>query len=287
MADVSAIPTNPSDFQKSFDPLQYTLRYFGTPPPKNKLRTLCLKTLHNFFNKVISDLQHEVRVLDYGCGPVVAYSISAAGNERVSEIVFSDYALPNCDALRQWLLNKGDFDWSPYFKYVVQTLEGKSETDVSSREERMRAISKVVSCDITAEHPSECGYEGPYDIVTTILAIENVCKTEEEYLVLVRNLSKLVKPGGYLLMFSQLSRQRAQPIYYDVGEEKIYYYAVTRELVLKALEDASFNEVVSSQISMQEIVADLPSSEASHIESFSSSDDFFYMFVQAKKLSSP
>ena len=67
-----------------------------------------------------------LKVLDYGTGPVICYVISAAG--RQSEIILSDPAHANREALKKWLLNEPSaFDWTLHFNHVVQKLEPDAE----------------------------------------------------------------------------------------------------------------------------------------------------------------
>ena len=79
-----------------------------------------------------------LRVLDYGCGPVVQNSISAAA--RASEIVFCE---ANRTAVEKWLKkDPAAFDRTPHFNYVVQTLEGKGEEHMTEREEKLRKVAR-------------------------------------------------------------------------------------------------------------------------------------------------
>ena len=62
-------------------------------------------------------------------------------------------------------------DWSSYFDYVVQTLEGGTEVEAREREERMRKVQKIVPCDLTQDNVIEQGYDGPYDVIVTVLCL--------------------------------------------------------------------------------------------------------------------
>ena len=46
------------------------------------------------------------------------------------------------------------------------------------REETLRkAIKVIVPCNITQDPPIAKGYEGPYDVMMSMLCIENCCLT--------------------------------------------------------------------------------------------------------------
>ena len=62
-----------------------------------------------------------MKILDYGCGPSLPNSISAAS--KASEIVLADYAVSNREHLQKWVdRDSSARDWTPY---IVQTLEGR------------------------------------------------------------------------------------------------------------------------------------------------------------------
>ena len=157
---------------------------YGKPGShKNRLRDFWLESVHKLFSDLYSSDEacspKSCKILDYGCGPVIAYVISAAGKAQVSEIVLTEYTSKNCEAIQQWLdKDPSAFDWSPFFNYVVRNLEGKSE-----QEERLRSLVKIASCDISLGQPIEKGYGGPYDVIPTMLSIESACQSEYDYLV--------------------------------------------------------------------------------------------------------
>ena len=125
-----------------------------------------LVDLHKFFAQKHSISEGvPMKLLDYGCGPVLAYAISAAGAN--TEIVLAEYGEKCRNALQDWLSHSPiAWDWTLYIKHVVCDLEEKDEDEVQKRDENLRkAIKAVVPCDITQDSPIAEGYEGPYDIV--------------------------------------------------------------------------------------------------------------------------
>ena len=72
------------------------------------------------------------------------------------------------DTVQLWLdKSPNAHDWTPFFRYVVQTLEGKGEEEIVRREEQLRkAVKAVIYCDLLEDPPVPPGYEGPnYDVV--------------------------------------------------------------------------------------------------------------------------
>ena len=147
---------------------RFPLKYI--PDPK-------LQCLHESF----LNTQAGVKVLDYGAGPVIASTISAA--TKASEIILADYIEHNCFSLRQWLnCDPQAFDWSPYISYVVETLEEKNDLDGKVRQQQVRGLVKaVVHCDITQDPPIEEGHNQLYDVVMCSLVVEGASSTEDDY----------------------------------------------------------------------------------------------------------
>ena len=180
-----------------------------------------------------------VRVLDYGAGPVIVFAISAA--TKASEIVLADYTEENLGFLRQWLGNDPDaFDWSPYFQYIVQELEGKEEKEVKERQDQVRKLVKaVVHCDITRDPPIEKGYDGLYDVVMCSLVMEGASSTTDEYCSNVARLARLVKPGGSIFYYGVENKTG----FYSIGDRNFQNVHVPEELALKAFREAGFDNI--------------------------------------------
>lgn len=196
-----------------------------------------LKCYHDVFKSLPSGL----KILDYGTGPIILSTISAAN--KASEIVLSDYAEINRTALRQWIDGEStslDF-WSPHFNFVVRELEGKDECEVKGRQEQVRKLVKaVVHCDVTRDPPIERGYEQPYDVVISSLVLEAVSQNNNEYEAHVNRLSNLVKPGG-LILLNTLDRQEDD--FYMVGDKKFKCFIASADFKMCALEKAGFAEI--------------------------------------------
>ena len=136
MADkqVSSSYQKPS-YGHSFDTESYLRENFSPQKIDPTRLDFPLQGLHKLFgtSSYSGVNSGEMNILDYGCGPVPIYTISAA--THASEIVFADYTEKNRRELQRWV--EGDpqsFDWSHCFDYVVKTLEGG--TDDQARKEK-------------------------------------------------------------------------------------------------------------------------------------------------------
>ena len=235
--------THKEDF-KNFDPISYlNMRYQKTSDYYRF--SFPLQKYRSFFTKLFANCDKKLKILDYGCGPVIMYLISAA--PLAEEIIMAD-KVPKClDEVKKWI--DGDckaFDWTTHFDYVVQTLEGKGAKEAREREvELRRAIRAVVRCDIFEGNPIEAGYEGPYDIVMSNMCLDGACTSVEEFKDTVAKLSRLVKSGGKLTVITNSYPTLGNCCTYGVGEsaEKFPSVSITREFLLTTLANAGFVDI--------------------------------------------
>ena len=193
-----------------------------------------LNSFHGFF-KSYQPPAGGAKLLEIGGGSVVSNLISAA--PKCKEIVFGEFREDNRERVKCWLRkDPSAFNWQPFFSYVVGTLEEGSGQNIKERMDLLRNIVKVVPCDIFQPEPVED--MGPYDILSTVLCLEYVCMTNEEYRESVTKLAHLVKPGGTLLM------QIDENVHTWVHSGKTFSTnPISREFVREVLESAGFTHI--------------------------------------------
>ena len=236
--DLGAQVSSGEKYRNEFD-TQAFLQYYDR---LTEYQAQPLRLLHEFYHSYGSTSC--LKVLDYGAGPTVLYSISAA--LQASEIVLSDYTEQNRAALQHWLKDAPEaHDWTPFFKYVVQSLEGLGEEEVAKRQEDVRTrIKAVVNCDIHMDPPIQSGYEGPYDVIFSSLCLENACTSCAEYEVALTKLCTLLKPGGKIVLRDiEAGEDEAPTNYYIVGAQKFVSLNVTESLIRSTLEKAGFYNI--------------------------------------------
>ena len=249
----------------------------------NVIKEFALEQVHRFYTEnrfmISSTSDSTLKVLDYGCGPVLAYTISAAGLLNV-EIVLAEYSSDCCTAIMKWVNeDPSAWNWLPYIKHVVRDLEGKSEIEALEREKCLRkSIKAVVACDITQDPPIAEGFDEPYDIVMSMLCIENGCLTRDDYRAAVKRISTLVKSGGTFLLYSSIRNREEHdqtPGYYHVGETKHVQIALPLQFVLMTLEENGFIVMETNM---------LPEKESAAIYSRKESDLESTAFIVASKM---
>jgi SAM-dependent methyltransferase len=234
-----------NDF-KTFDPISYLeMRYRKTTDQYRFIFPLQKYMYHEFFTQTFSKCEKNLRILEYGCGPVIMHLISAV--PVATEIVMAD-KVPEClQEVDRWVNgNPQAFDWTAHFDHVVQILEGKGEREAREREKELRkAIKATVQCDIFQDSPIEAGYEGPYDIVMSNQCIDGASKSLKEFQAGVAKLAQLLKPGGRLTMITNSNINLGRSCTYSVGEsgEKFPSVGITREFLTATLESIGFMDL--------------------------------------------
>ena len=238
------------DFETHFDVQQYLQCYTGFSP----IRCFPLREMH----KLCTELKvppGSLSVLDIATGPTIAYSISIA--PYASKIVLAEYATPNRAALTAWLENQKDaYDWKPYFKMVVNEMEGKNEGEVRRRETMVREkVKAVVPCDINKDPPIPQEYMCQYDIVQSFLCLNSACQTKEECLASITRMASLIKTGGKIILYlAEVERES----FYMVGSERFFCLPISKDSVVKGIKDAGFFDVKLTILSREEVHKPVP-----------------------------
>ena len=226
-----------------FDPEGYLKEILPSPrelSPEYGHSQFLLKSLAKHFPNVA---QSQQRILDYGCGPSLPFDISAAA--KASEIVVADYLPQNRDFWQKWVDNgPAAYNWSPYFKYVVETLERGSEEETVQRENDLRSkITAIVHCDMTKEDFIDKNYMNErFDTVMTFCTLESCCTDVDGFKVAIKKLSTLVKEGGHLLLIST-RRENCDVGFYIVNGQKIASLILKRAHVVEAIQESGLRIV--------------------------------------------
>ena len=112
----------------------------------------------------------------------------------------------NREEVLMWRNNDPDaYDWSPYFRHIVQSLEGQASHDaVARRKERLRSVLKdSAPCDFRANIvvPS---VKTPVNIISSNFCMDVCYESLGEYIGGLKKVYDMLVPKGFLVSLSTL-----------------------------------------------------------------------------------
>jgi len=153
-----------------------------------------------FMVRALRGLPPDLLTLEFGGGPVL-YSV-ATQVPYAREIHFCDFLPANLTEVQNWLDHEADaFDWTSYFELVLKE-EGKPANPATIRlraDEIRRKVTRLSICDALAESPLG-STATRYDLVVANNCTDVAAATIPEWMQIMRNISNLVEPGGWLLV---------------------------------------------------------------------------------------
>ena len=235
------------DYEAKFDPRKYLEVNYASLAGSDGCAEFQLRQYHLFFEKYSCKWdRNSAKILEFGAGPVIANVISAV--PYVREVVLASHTESERKELTLWKNEEdGAHDWSPFLKYVVCELERKPG-DEAWRERAMllRDRLTVTCCDIKHEHPiGIVNPENPFSILCTNLCLEAACNTYDEYKAAVKKLSRLLQPGGYLLMFAV----ERETFYRAAGQQQCKWFCLylTMAQMKEAMVEAGFDILIAER----------------------------------------
>ncbi|XP_068102589.1 indolethylamine N-methyltransferase-like [Hyperolius riggenbachi] len=123
----------------------------------------------------------------------------------------------------------GAFRWT-HASAHVSLLDGQS-AQIEDKDQQLKAsISHVISCDFDNENITYPVVLPLADCITTLGIIEAISEDEDDYMGNLEKISKLLKPGGHLMLIGLLNAS-----YYVIGGEKFHMFTCDESFVRNAL----------------------------------------------------
>ncbi|XP_029428630.1 indolethylamine N-methyltransferase-like [Rhinatrema bivittatum] len=221
------------DYQKDFDPRLYLDTFYsveGGPLVTGGYLPLMLK---NLFTTFASGAIRGDTLIDIGSGASIYQFLSAC--EFFREIIASDYSDQCLQELKKWLKKEsGTFDWSSTVKFVCE-LEGDREKWAEKEEKVRRTVTRVLKCDVTKSNPLEPLTLPQADCLLSFLCLQSACMDLESFCSALKNITSLLKPGGYLVTGGVLGSSR-----YRVGQKEFLAFVLEKEILERAACEAGY-----------------------------------------------
>ncbi|XP_068102598.1 indolethylamine N-methyltransferase-like [Hyperolius riggenbachi] len=128
----------------------------------------------------------------------------------------------------------GAYSWEHTSAHAAK-LEGKS-VQIQDKDEQLKtAISHIISCDFENENITHPVVLPLADCITSLLIMDVICKDEDDYLRNLEKMSKLLRPGGHLILMGARNA-----CYVMVGGEKFQGFSYDESFVKNALSKLGF-----------------------------------------------
>jgi hypothetical protein len=192
---LTKITTHPNadDFNRHFDPRAYLVEMFSEPDDEDHFSI-------SFITRALRTLPDELLVHEFGGGPTL-YSVAALA-ARAREIHFSDVVEASLREVGLWLQDDPNaHDWNAYIALALEA-EGLPATPgaIEARAARMRqVVSELMRCDGQAASPIALK-NIQYDLVSAHHCTDVAASTVAEWGQVIRNLTGLIRPGGWLML---------------------------------------------------------------------------------------
>ncbi len=192
MGDQALFPTR-DDFDRTFDPRVYLEENFNGLDDEDEFA-------YQFICSALRPLGSQMLIHEFGGGPAL-YSVAALA-AKAREIHFSDAVEASLAEVKKWIrAEPGGFDWKPYIRLSLEHegLDATPEAVLSREADMRRLLTRLMICDAQSAQPLGPGAL-QYDLVAAHHCTDVAATNREEWFQVLRNVTTLVRPGGYLML---------------------------------------------------------------------------------------
>ncbi|XP_075695067.1 nicotinamide N-methyltransferase-like [Rhinoderma darwinii] len=137
--------------------------------------------------------------------------------------------------LKRWVDERtGAFYWG-HTSTLLQVKEENSDQCQDQEAKLRSAIQHVVKYDLEKENMTDPLVLPPADCVISALLLDVISKDQDEYIRYLRKISRLLKPGGHLIIIGSLGTT-----YFTVGKDKFHVLTCDEDFVRKSLVGEGF-----------------------------------------------
>ncbi|XP_068102595.1 indolethylamine N-methyltransferase-like [Hyperolius riggenbachi] len=128
----------------------------------------------------------------------------------------------------------GALEWKHASSHVAK-LEGKSDQVHDKDEQLKTAISHIISCDFDNENITYPVVLPLADCISSLWILDSICKDQDDYMSHLGKMSKLLRPGGHLILLGVLKSS-----YIMIGGVKFNCFYYDESFVKNALNKLGF-----------------------------------------------
>nr|XP_033775024.1 nicotinamide N-methyltransferase-like [Geotrypetes seraphini] len=203
-------------------------------------------------------------LLGIGLFPTIYQLLPACNSFK--EIIITDFLEQNRQEIELWLKNEPEaFDWTAVVKLACE-LEGNRKKWTEKEAKLRETVKRVLKSDVTQSNPLDPLVLPAVDCLITCLCLEAVCKDKHTFCCALKNISSLLKLGGYLIMGGVLGETG-----YMVGERKFSCLPLDKEFLGQAIAESGYK--------LLQLLTHFPNNQ----EPTSLADCVGYFFILAQK----
>ncbi|XP_069832246.1 nicotinamide N-methyltransferase-like [Dendropsophus ebraccatus] len=213
------------------DAKKYLQDYYSQHVPYSVFKESTINMMRCFYNALNSGLVSGKTLIDISFGSIIVNLLSIC--EFFQEISIVKFYDADIRELELWRNKDPDaFDWTPILK-LFREFKGMSSDRWSEEEENLRGkIKKIMKWEFTEDNLTDSVSPPKADCATSIWALELISKDHEEYKRNLRKFSKLIKLGGYLLLYTDINCT-----YFKIGEDKFQLLPCDENFCRKVLSE--------------------------------------------------
>ncbi|XP_040281545.1 nicotinamide N-methyltransferase-like [Bufo bufo] len=219
--------------EHDFDSRSYLENYFSDSPEMIFAEDSLVFPIENLKKTFTEGHIKGDILIDLSLGSVIHHLYSAC--EFFNNIIVLKASNRCIMELKRWADTRtGAFYWGHATKLHADT-EEVSEP-LQDKEEKVRlALQHVVKCDYSKENMTDPIVLPPADCIISVWLLDAISRDQNDYITYLRRFTKLLKPGGRLILFGDL-----EITYFTVGTEKFHAFCYNEDFVRKALEGEGF-----------------------------------------------
>ncbi|KAM5163589.1 nicotinamide N-methyltransferase-like isoform 4-T5 [Mantella aurantiaca] len=167
-------------------------------------------------------------LIDISKGSVIHHLYSASNSFQ--DIIVLKSSEKCIMELSRWLHDRtGAYDWT-HTSAAAAELEGNRD-QLQEKESRIKlSIKQILKCDFEKENITSPVELPLTDCVLCVYILDVISKNKHEYMYNLEKISKLLKPGGQLLLFSSMDTT-----YLTAGGERLHVFTYDESFVKNTL----------------------------------------------------
>ncbi|XP_075696779.1 nicotinamide N-methyltransferase-like [Rhinoderma darwinii] len=219
--------------EHEFDSRQHLEQYFSDKPDMafgDDILKFPIDNLRQAFT--VGNVKGNI-LIDLSIGSIVHHLYSAS--EFFKNIIVLKVNNRCIMELKRWVDDRtGAFYWG-HTSTLLQEKEENSDQCQDQEAKLRSAIQHVVKYDLEKENMTEPLVLPPADCVISVWLLDAISKDQDDYIRYLRKFSRLLKPGGHLMMIGSLGTT-----YCTVGKVKFHGFTYDEDFVRKVLVGEGF-----------------------------------------------